>query len=568
MVAIAYLGPPGTHSEAALKEFGSRIPNGQLTPLPCFSIAEAFAAVRDGRAAAALVPLENMIQGPVAETLDLLLLHRKHIAICGTHLTAVRHAVGVLPECHAAGNWPLGITEVFSHEQALRQCRRFLSETLPNAATKAESSTGAAVDLVARERRLFAAAIGPAEKIVEAGLVVLQSDASDVPGNKTRFALIGPIAEAKASVVIPNTAFEGSQFVTSIVVDPGRDRQGLLFEILQVISVEHRINLLSIHSRPDTKGGFVFHIDLEGRQDSPTIAACLQQLRDYCLQATGETAEISIFGSYARVPFEAPPLRSVAIVGGAGTMGRWFAEFFRRAGIDVRSYDIDSSQQLAEVLKGTDVVLLSVPMSAIHAVIEEIAPLLEPGQLVVENCSIKNCALPMLSQLPSSIEVLGIHTMFADHAHAPRGENIVLTRTTSCGKKAKALEDLFYKFGANLSHTSSAEHDQRTAFLQSLLQLNMVALAEVLADSFNEPSELDVFSTPNSRNITSSMQRVLSQKDELIRDLQLLNDHAPRLRHRLLESLFRLIGGFDRDEIEPLSKAVSRGRSFFKIDER
>ena len=142
----------------------------------------------------------------------------------------------------------------------------------------------------------------------------------------------------------------------------------------------------------------------------------------------------------------------------------------------------------------------------------------------------------------------------------------MLTRTPSCGKKAKALEDLFYKFGANLSHTSSAEHDQRTAFLQSLLQLNMVALGEVLANSFTDPSELEVFSTPNSRNIMSAMQRVLSQKDELIRDLQLLNDHAPQLRHRLLESLFRLITAFDRDEIQPLDDAVTNARRFFKIE--
>ena len=560
MAVIAYLGPSGTHSEAALKEFSTRIPGGAVTPLPCFSSAEAFAAVCDGRAAAALVPLENMIQGPVAETLDLLLLHRKHIAIRGTHLTTVRHAVGVLPECNAAGSWPDAITEIFSHEQALRQCRRYIGEKLPNAATKAEPSTGAAVDLVAKERRLFAAAIGPAAKIVEAGLIVMHEDASDVPGNKTRFALIAP-AETKFGEI-----FEGSQFVTSIVVDPGRDRQGLLFEILQVISVEHRINLLSIHSRPDTKGGFVFHIDLEGRQESPTIATCLKQLRDYCLQATGETAEISIFGSYARVPFDEPPLRTVAIIGGSGTMGKWFAEFFSRAGIAVRSFDVDTPGTVAEVVKGADVVLLSVPMSSIQSVIAELKPHLEPEQLVVENCSIKNCALPMLGELPASIEVLGIHTMFADHAHAPRGENIVLTRTPSCGKKAKALEDLFYKFGANLSHTSSAEHDQRTAFLQSLLQLNMIALGEVLAKSFADPSELEVFSTPNSRNIMSAMHRVLSQKDELIRDLQLLNDHAPQLRHRLLESLFRLVSAFDRDEVRPLDDAVTNARRFFKIE--
>lgn len=560
MGVIAYLGPQGTHSEAALKEFTARLP-GSHRSLPCFSIAEAFAAVRDGRASAALVPLENMIQGPVAETLDLLLLHRRDIAIRGTHLTAVKHAVGVLPE--AVANWPLGITEILSHEQALRQCRRFIGETLSNAATKAESSTGAAVDLVRSANRLDAAVIAPAQKILEAGLVVMQADASDVPGNKTRFALVVP--NEKASAFTENI-FEGSQFVTSIVVDPGRDRQGLLFEILQVISVQHRINLLSIHSRPDTKGGFVFHIDLEGRQDSPTIATCLQQLRDYCLQATGETAEISIFGSYARVPFDEPPLRTVAIIGGSGTMGRWFAEFFSRTGIVVRSFDVDTPGTMAAVVKGADVVLLSVPMSSIQTVIAELKPHLEPGQLVVENCSIKNCALPMLGELPSSIEVLGIHTMFADHAHAPRGENIVLTRTPSCGKKAKALEDLFYKFGANLSHTSSAEHDQRTAFLQSLLQLNMVALGEVLANSFTDPSELEVFSTPNSRNIMSAMQRVLSQKDELIRDLQLLNDHAPQLRHRLLESLFRLVTAFDRDEIKPLDDAVTNARRFFKIE--
>ncbi|MFN8392032.1 MAG: prephenate dehydrogenase/arogenate dehydrogenase family protein [Bdellovibrionota bacterium] len=561
---VAFLGPEGTNTDLAFREL-LKDAKGEA----CYSISEVFNALLEGKVDAGFVPIENMIQGPVTETLDQLFRHQGRIFITDSHITPIRNGLGVLPDDLCGVPWPREIRAVYSHEQALRQCGKYLSEHFPRADRLPEQSTVAAIRFVKRETRADAAVIAPPASLAAEGFSVLADDISDVPGNKTRFVLLkrgsveSDLPSRKTFAKRMSAKKEPLTFLTSIVLDPQRDRKGLLVEILNVISVEHHINLVTIHSRPDTRGGVRFYLDLEGHPEEPQIQRCLQDLRRFCANAMGQSTAIHILGAYPRSGFYNLPFKTLGIIGDEGVMGRWFRRFFESVGLEVIGRDKESGLSMKDLAARSDVILLSVPMSSAEELAAELLPYLRDGQLVVENCSIKSCVLPgLIAHNPGKIEILGLHTMFGGDRETLQGENVIITRTTHSGTKAQAFEDLLYKHGARIHHSSIEQHDRIASFVQSVVQLNMLVLADVMSRNFESLDELDFMTTPNFRNTLQVMTRVLAQSDELISDLQMRNDKAVAMRHRFLESAFRAVSRLDNGDIEEFMNEVRNAREF------
>lgn len=553
---FAFLGPAGTYTDLALKKYTS--PSSSVA---CLSIAEVFDKVASGAVTAGFVPIENVIQGPITETLDSLLEHHRDIYVADGFIMEIRHALGVLNK-KAKEDRAL-IRRVISHFQPMQQCSSYLQRILPEAERIYVESTAVAAKRVSTEKLMDAAVIGAKETLEQHSLLVLEDDISNIAGNKTRFVVIRR-GSGDALPVSQKTPVAG-EFITSIVVHPGRDRKGLLFELLKVISVEHGINILSIHSRPDKKGGFVFHLNLEGHRSEPEIAACLAALKRYLVQATGETAEFHILGTYQGRSFHPLPFETIGIVGGKGKMGSFFEKFFHAAGFNVLIADRDSGSSLKE-LANADVIILSVPMSATKGLVEQLVPYLRVGQLVVENCSIKASSLPhLLALVPAGVEVLGIHTMFGGDVPTMSEENIIITKTTSSAAKAQAFEDLLYKHGARISAADTAEHDATTSYVQTLIQFALLTVAEVMSGAAIDSKKLDIFSTPNSRRVFEAITKVLSQNDDLIRDLQLLNTNALRVRNRFLEVAVELAISLNNGDTAKLDESIRVSRKYFKI---
>lgn len=558
--SVAYLGPAGSNSDLALRELIA-----PESSIPCLSIAEIFRVVEAGEAQAGLVPIDNLLHGPVVETLDQLLEYKGRVHIDSAYIKEIKNALGILPK--AAGL--SAARRVYSHPQPLQQCSKYLRANLASAELVPCASTSAAVKFVKEQNLVDAAVIGAPQTLAAEGFTVLENDISDQAGNKTRFLLIksGGIKAASAK---PHDAQAGKPpkakgSVTQFAVVPGKDRQGMLYDILSVISVTHRINLLSIHSRPDAKGGFVFHFDIEGYYGDKAIADCFADLERYCVDATGHTAEIIIFGSYQRLAYHPTPFDCIGIVGGHGKMGRWFSKFFEDSGFEVLINDLDTKLSLKDLAAKSDVIVLSLPMSAVPAVAKKLAPHLRSGQLVVENCSIKSAAIPhLLELLPPEVEVLGIHTMFAGDIASLSGENVVITRTARSGKRAAAFEDLLYKFGAKIAQAGADEHDRVVAFVQGLIQFAMVGIADALHNSIEKETDLEIFSTPNFRNVFKTVLKVISQDDELIVDLQTKNKLGIHARNRFLEAIVRLASALNHGDEAALVKSVEESREFLR----
>jgi prephenate dehydratase len=279
-LSIAHLGPSGTYTEEAALAYANLLSqkNTQaivLCPYP--SIALTLRAAAEGQADAAVVPVENSVEGSVAVTLDTL-----------WHLESLRiQQAMVLPIAHSlisrATNLEV-LQTVYSHPQALGQCQNWLEQFLPQVQLIPTNSTVEAFQYLEADSTI--GAIAPQRAAQLYGLPVLVAPIQDYPDNCTRFWALGmgdsPTYPDRSS---PGATYTFLAFSTANV-------SGALVKPLQVLA-SREINLSRIESRPSKRslGDYVFFIDLEGDLEQPSVQSALAELIT-CTQV------LKVFGSY------------------------------------------------------------------------------------------------------------------------------------------------------------------------------------------------------------------------------------------------------------------------------
>lgn len=268
---IAYLGPPGTFAEEATIRYDEK---AQL--LPFLSISAVVASVDTDIAEEGVVPIENSLEGSVPETLDLL-IHDSRLLIRQELVLPIQQHLLVKPEVEAGE-----VNIIFSHPQALGQCRRFLERCLPKAQIVAALSTAAAVEQMVSSSTP-AAAIGTQRAATLHGAKILARDIQDRSPNVTRFVVL---ASKDHSVT--------GHDKTSLCFSFDEDHPGLLCSVLQEFT-EYNINLAKVESRPTKEGlgRYIFLVDLEGHRQDRLISEVLDKVRT-------KTSMLKILGSYPK----------------------------------------------------------------------------------------------------------------------------------------------------------------------------------------------------------------------------------------------------------------------------
>jgi prephenate dehydratase len=268
----AYLGPEGTFSEAALRSLPEA---ADAERLPCVSVADSLDAVRRGDVVAALVPLENSVEGSVSETLDEL-ASGEPLQIVREVLLNVSFALLVRP-----GTTLKTVSTVTTIPHAEAQVRGWLRRTLPDAKFIAAASTaGGASAVAAGEADAAVAAPLAAERYQ---LEVLADDIADNPGAVTRFVLV--------SRPVPPPPLTGADR-TTVVAYIADDHAGALLELLTEFAVRG-VNLTRIESRPTGVGlgRYCFSIDAEGHVGQERVGEALAAMKRLC-------ADVRFLGSY------------------------------------------------------------------------------------------------------------------------------------------------------------------------------------------------------------------------------------------------------------------------------
>jgi len=265
---VAFQGAPGANSHVALVQ---AFPDA--LPLPCFGFADAIDAVRSGQADCAIIPIENSLHGRVADMH--FLLPESGLVITGEHFLPIRHAL--------MGLGPVdGIRQAMSHEQALGQCRHWLSAR--GIEPVAHPDTAGAAASVAAIGDPAVAALAPPAAAELYGLQLLADDIADADHNTTRFVVLARAA--------PPELPEGPCMTT------------LVFEVKNVPAALYKamggfatngVNMTKLESyqRGGTFAATEFFCDIEGRPGEAPVDRALDELRFH-------SKWVRLLGSYGR----------------------------------------------------------------------------------------------------------------------------------------------------------------------------------------------------------------------------------------------------------------------------
>lgn len=272
---VAFQGEPGAYSEQALHKYfeeeGIRVEG-----VPCESLEDVILEVESGKAPGGIIPVENSIGGYVDRSYKL--ISQGNVYVNGEVYLRVRHSLLAIDGADLSQ-----VDTVYSHPQALKQCREFLFDL--EVETRATYDTAGSAKMVKKKKDPRLAAIASKFAGEKYGLKVLMEDIQTAGNNHTRFLLVSRETRSERMAC--------ENYKTTITFELG-DGAGSLYECLAPFA-EKDINLTMIQSRPTETGRWEYHFDLElegHRKDVPVNSAIaeLNQL----------VPEVQVLGSYPR----------------------------------------------------------------------------------------------------------------------------------------------------------------------------------------------------------------------------------------------------------------------------
>ena len=273
---VAIQGTRGSFSEAAARQ---QWPD--LEPVACREVGDVVTAVREGRADAGCLAIENSLVGSVTPTYDL--MHQAfgdgELHLSREILLPVHHAIMGIPGASLSQ-----VTRVLSHPVALGQCRVWLGRHLPDVTLVNAWDTAGSAEIVAREKDPTQAAICSRHAADAYGLTVFEDRIEDDPTNQTRFLTFTRLAATERESAVPQK--------TSLIVWTDH-RPGMLAAVLQAFAARG-VNLTSLQSRPERSAPWTyrFYFDVDGGRAEPRLAEALESIEALA-------SRIVVLGTYA-----------------------------------------------------------------------------------------------------------------------------------------------------------------------------------------------------------------------------------------------------------------------------
>ena len=267
---VACQGVEGANSQVACDRL---LPRGNIVYVKSFEAV--FSAVESGLCKFGVVPIENSSNGSVRAIYDL--IQRKKFSIVRSTRLCIRHELLALP-----GVKMDDITEIYSHEQAIGQCSKFLNG-LNGVRVVPCANTAIAAKMVAESGSRHAAAISSHPCAALYGLECVSDAIQDSDNNYTRFFCI-----AKDPVI-----YAGANRISLIIACD--NKPGALYEILSKLAALN-INMTKLESCPVSGRNFefIFFLELEASVQAPGVLSMLEEMERSC-------ASFNFLGSYAEV---------------------------------------------------------------------------------------------------------------------------------------------------------------------------------------------------------------------------------------------------------------------------
>lgn len=254
-ITVAYQGVPGSYSYQAMYEyFGD-----QIESINTLLFSDVFDAVETGKADFGILPFENSTTGGVYEVFDL--LASRDLYIVGERCIEVKHNLMCIP-----GTSLDRIKTVYSHQQALDQCSKFIRDHKLTAIPV--TNTAVSAQMVREKQDPTIASIGSLEAAKLNGLEILSDNINNYSNNITKFIIISK----------EQTVDESADKVSLFFTTP--HKPGALYTALGYFAREN-VNLLKLISRPakNTPWVYSYFVDVEGHLDEPSVSRVIDLLK-------------------------------------------------------------------------------------------------------------------------------------------------------------------------------------------------------------------------------------------------------------------------------------------------
>ncbi len=229
------------------------------------------------------------------------------------------------------------------------------------------------------------------------------------------------------------------------------------------------------------------------------------------------------------------PGAGVLIIGGTGQMGRFFASFFRKSGYEVRVLSEPDWEHAADLCRGIDLALVSVPIERTRAVMERIAPFLSTRTLLADLTSVKTQPLKTMMEVHPG-PVVGLHPIFGPTC-ASLDKQIIVVTPGRYPDQCRWLLDQLSLWGAVLVESTAEEHDDIMTIVQALRHFATFCFGRFLYEHRIRLEKTLEFSSPIYRLELGMVGRLFAQDSALYAEIIFATPKRRQLLKQFIMSL-------------------------------
>lgn len=267
----------------------------------------------------------------------------------------------------------------------------------------------------------------------------------------------------------------------------------------------------------------------------------------------------------------------VAIIGGAGKMGSWFARYFIKHGHNVAIFDINMDKanliaksldvrvckSSAEAAKDADLLLVATPIEVTPKVISEVVLELKKGSIVIEISSLKSIVIPVLKEISKrGLRTISIHPLFGSGAQEMTGEKIALIPVSDPKLEESLAKEIFPE--ANIIPVDCYTHDKTMALTLSLTHFINIVFASVIGEE-NVRMLRQLGGTTFTLQLMVS-EAIMTEDPSLYVSIQMNNEHTIKYIDRFIRNVLKLKNIIENRDSEGFTQFYNETRRALSKD--
>ena len=265
----------------------------------------------------------------------------------------------------------------------------------------------------------------------------------------------------------------------------------------------------------------------------------------------------------ASLPRTTSEMHHIAIIGGYGKMGRWFADLLRQSGHRVDIIDPSSGNGLTiDDAKWSDTVIVSVPISRTKGILEKLDSICPDDALIFDIASLKSPFIDALEDMGKRRRVCSVHPMFGPSAESMYDRNLLVC---NCGsdEAVDAVMGLLGNHGADVRTMPVRDHDRYMSYVLGLSHAVNIAFFTVLDRSGIDFGDMRSVASTTYNKLMDTNESVALEDPYLYYEIQHLNAYREDMLNEFNRAVHDVVDAALADSPEAFKELMDKGREYF-----